>query len=121
MPTTLPATLAPVIEAIDAGFENSVARLTELLTIPSISTDPAHDADTHRAVPDWIEISLSLGFVVDALHDVRQGNQPVLHSFFPLSMPITGLKTMGPRGTIAKPAAAIARNASGTPSRCEGR
>lgn len=51
-----------VIEKIDADFENSVARLCELLRIPSIGTDPAYDPDTRRAGAWLAEQLAGLGF-----------------------------------------------------------
>ncbi|MEM8868859.1 MAG: M20/M25/M40 family metallo-hydrolase [Pseudomonadota bacterium] len=55
-------TLDPVLEAVDADLDASVERLFELLRIPSISTDPAFDADCTRAA-DWLVAELgALGF-----------------------------------------------------------
>ena len=51
-----------VIEKIDADFEDSVARLCELLRIPSIGTDPAYDPDTRRAGAWLAEQLAGLGF-----------------------------------------------------------
>ena len=54
--------LAPVLDRIDADLDAAVARLMELMRIPSISTDPAYDAETERAA-DWLVADLStLGF-----------------------------------------------------------
>lgn len=43
------ASLAPILAQIDADFDNAVARLVELLRIPSVSTDPAFNAQTREA------------------------------------------------------------------------
>ena len=45
--------LAEVLNRIDADLDNALARLFDLLRIPSISTDPAHAADCTRAA-DWL-------------------------------------------------------------------
>ena len=55
-------TLDAVLARIDADLDASVARLMDLLRIPSISTDPAYAADCRRAA-DWLAEDLkSLGF-----------------------------------------------------------
>ncbi|MEM8658147.1 MAG: hypothetical protein AAGF22_08615, partial [Pseudomonadota bacterium] len=55
-------TLTSVLDAVDAGLDASVARLFELLRIPSISTDPAFDEACTEAA-DWLVAQLSdLGF-----------------------------------------------------------
>jgi len=52
----------PVLRSIDDGLDYSVARLSEFLKIPSISTDPAYRADCERAA-GWICSELQgLGF-----------------------------------------------------------
>ena len=38
-----------VLSRLDQDVEGALARLFELLRIPSVSTDPAHDADCDRA------------------------------------------------------------------------
>ncbi|MDR5654527.1 M20/M25/M40 family metallo-hydrolase [Ruixingdingia sedimenti] len=54
--------LAPVLARIDADLDAAVARLFDLLRIPSISTDPAHADDCQRAA-DWLVADLTtLGF-----------------------------------------------------------
>ena len=59
---SLDATLA----RIDQDLEASMARLMELLRIPSISTDPAHAADCRRAA-DWLVADLAtLGVAAEA-------------------------------------------------------
>lgn len=55
-------TLAATLDRIDADLDAAVARLCELLRIPSISTDPAHAGDCARAA-DWLVADLAgLGF-----------------------------------------------------------
>jgi len=41
------------LQAIDAGMNKSLDRLFELIRIPSVSTDPAYDADCRKAA-DWV-------------------------------------------------------------------
>lgn len=45
--------LPPVLAEIERGFADSVERLRTFLRIPSVGTDPAHDADTRRAA-EWL-------------------------------------------------------------------
>ncbi len=53
---------APVLEAVDAGLEASLDRLRELLSIPSVSTDPAFAGDVRRAA-EWCASQLAdIGF-----------------------------------------------------------
>jgi acetylornithine deacetylase/succinyl-diaminopimelate desuccinylase-like protein len=54
--------LSPVLEAIDANLDHSLERLFALLRIPSISTDPAYDAECRRAA-EWLARDLAqIGF-----------------------------------------------------------
>jgi acetylornithine deacetylase/succinyl-diaminopimelate desuccinylase-like protein len=54
--------LDAVLDHIDAGLDQSLARLFELLRIPSISTDPAYAAHCRQAA-DWLVSQLGqLGF-----------------------------------------------------------
>ncbi|MGR3501099.1 M20/M25/M40 family metallo-hydrolase [Pseudaestuariivita sp.] len=58
-------TLDPVLARIDADLDASVARLMELLRIPSISTDPAYAAHCQEAA-DWlVEDLASLGVAAE--------------------------------------------------------
>jgi acetylornithine deacetylase/succinyl-diaminopimelate desuccinylase-like protein len=54
--------LPAILDRVDAAQPEALARLTELLRIPSISTDPAHAGDC-RAAADWLAAELTgLGF-----------------------------------------------------------
>ncbi len=54
--------LAPVLDALDAGLDASLARLGELVRIASISTDPAYAAECRRAA-EWLVADLrAIGF-----------------------------------------------------------
>jgi len=54
--------LNTVLDALDAGREAALARLMEILEIPSISTDPAYKADCARAA-EWCAAALNaIGF-----------------------------------------------------------
>ncbi len=56
---------AAVLEAVDAGLDASLKRLFDLLSIPSISTDPAYKDEVQRAA-DWCVKELEgLGFRAD--------------------------------------------------------
>jgi acetylornithine deacetylase/succinyl-diaminopimelate desuccinylase-like protein len=59
--------ITEVLERIDADQEAALARLIDLLKIPSISTDPAFKADCARAA-DWLVADLrSLGAEAQAM------------------------------------------------------
>ncbi len=49
--------LDAVLAAADAGLEATRERLFALLSIPSVSTDPAHEADCRRAA-EWVAADL---------------------------------------------------------------
>ncbi|MCP4496863.1 MAG: M20/M25/M40 family metallo-hydrolase, partial [Phycisphaeraceae bacterium] len=67
--------LDDVLSAIDAGFDASVERLSDILRIPSISTDPAHDGDV-RAAADWFAGEFErLGFSTEV---VKTAGHPVV-------------------------------------------
>ncbi|TPW26466.1 dipeptidase [Pararhizobium mangrovi] len=54
-----------VLEKADGNLDAGIERLFELIRIPSISTDPAHAGDCHRA-GEWLVQELrSLGFDAD--------------------------------------------------------
>ncbi|MCW5722264.1 MAG: M20/M25/M40 family metallo-hydrolase [Devosia sp.] len=60
------AQTAAVLAQVDAGLEQSLARLFDLLRIKSISTDPAYAQECQRAA-DWIAAELNaLGFEASA-------------------------------------------------------
>ena len=64
----LDATLAPVLDRIDADLDVAIDRLFGLLRIPSISTDPAY-AGACREAADWLVADLAaIGFAA-ARHD----------------------------------------------------
>ena len=54
--------LSAVLTAADGAFDQSIERLFTLLRIPSISTDPAHNADCDRAAAAIVAELSSLGF-----------------------------------------------------------
>jgi acetylornithine deacetylase/succinyl-diaminopimelate desuccinylase-like protein len=54
--------LDKVLSAADEGLGNSIARLFELVSIPSISTDPAFNADCRRAGQWLVDQLKALGF-----------------------------------------------------------
>ncbi len=54
--------LPDVLDGLDKNTEAALARLIEILKIPSISTDPAHNGDCARAA-DWCAATLTdIGF-----------------------------------------------------------
>ena len=59
--------LAQVLKLIDASHADSLQRLFELLTIPSISTDPAFAKDC-QAAADWCRATLEdIGFSAEVI------------------------------------------------------
>ena len=68
--------LTPVLDRIDADLPQALDRLSELLRIPSISTDPVHKTDVAQAA-DWLVNDLkSMGF--DARRDETPGHPMVV-------------------------------------------
>ena len=60
-------TLAKVLKLIDASHADSLQRLFELLSIPSISTDPAFAKDC-QAAAEWCQSKLQeIGFSSDVI------------------------------------------------------
>ena len=67
--------IATILSKLDARADPSVARLFELLRIPSISTDPRHAPDCARAA-EWLRVDLaSIGFNVRV---IETAGQPVV-------------------------------------------
>ena len=56
------AELDAVLKRVDDGLDGSLARLFELLRIPSVSTDPAYAADCRRAAEHMAGLLRELGF-----------------------------------------------------------
>src|SRR5262245_23034598 len=56
------AKLQPVLDHIDADFDNSLARLFDLLRIKSISADPAFAEDCKKAADHLAKDIATLGF-----------------------------------------------------------
>ncbi|MAH66485.1 MAG: hypothetical protein CMJ27_08865 [Phycisphaerae bacterium] len=76
--------LDEVLSAIDAGFDASVDRLADILRIPSISTDPAHDDDV-RAGADWFAREFErLGFSTEV---VKTPGHPMVFAERPAPTP----------------------------------
>ncbi|MCF3935581.1 dipeptidase [Acuticoccus sp. M5D2P5] len=54
-----------ILKRIDDNLDESLGRLFQLLSIPSISTDPAYDGECHRAAA-WLREDLAaLGFLAE--------------------------------------------------------
>jgi acetylornithine deacetylase/succinyl-diaminopimelate desuccinylase-like protein len=56
------AKLQPVLDRIDADFDNSLERLFTLLRIKSISADPANTGDCKAAADHLAKDIATLGF-----------------------------------------------------------
>jgi len=72
--------LDAVLERIDRGLEESIGRWSALLSIPSVSTDPAYADDARRAA-QWLvtslqEIGFEIGIRETAGHPVVLGHHP---------------------------------------------
>ena len=79
----------PVLAAVDRGLAAAIGRWQEFLRIPSVGTDPAHDADTRRAAL-WLAASLrDAGFKAELK---ETAGHPMVLASDP-DVPITG----GPR------------------------
>jgi len=73
--------LKAVIAKIEQDREAAIKRLCDLLSIPSISTDPAYDAETRRAA-DWLAEDLrTIGF--DAAVRTTTGHPMVVAHYTP--------------------------------------
>ena len=59
------AQLQPVLDRIDADFDNSLERLFTLLRIKSISSEPAYAADCKQAADHLAKDIASLGFATE--------------------------------------------------------
>lgn len=68
--------LEPVLARIDRDFDAAIERWSELLRIPSVSTDPAHEADMRRAAQWLVEALQGMGF--DAAIRETDGHPAVL-------------------------------------------
>jgi acetylornithine deacetylase/succinyl-diaminopimelate desuccinylase-like protein len=74
----VPFPVEPVLAHLDRDFDQATARLCDLLSIPSISTDPAYRADVRRAA-QWLADDLGrLGFSAD-VHDTTGHPMVVAH------------------------------------------
>ena len=60
-------TLDDVMKQIDDQFDQSVERLTDLLRLESVSTDPAHDQQTADCAEFCAEMLRSIGFEAEAV------------------------------------------------------
>ena len=58
------ASLDSVLACIDLNLERSLGRLTELVRIPSVSTDPAHKGDCRKAAEFLAGDLAAIGFDV---------------------------------------------------------
>ena len=67
--------IQPLLDHLTADHDNAVARMCDLLAIPSVSTDPAYADDVKRAAA-WHASDLeALGFAVDV---IAAGGHPVI-------------------------------------------
>lgn len=77
-PATSAAALDPVLADIDKSIDQSIERLSDLLRIPSVSTDPKFNSETCRAAQWCAEQLSSIGF--DAkVHDTPGHPMVVAH------------------------------------------
>jgi acetylornithine deacetylase/succinyl-diaminopimelate desuccinylase-like protein len=58
----MPRSLDPVLAHLSRSYGVSIERWKELLRIPSIGADPAHDGDTRRAASWMVDSLASIGF-----------------------------------------------------------
>ena len=76
----------PVLDILDADLENSLARLFDLLRIPSISADPAHADDVRRAA-EWLAADLKTIDFDAAIRDSTGHPMVVAHGTGPAGAP----------------------------------
>ncbi|HRP64009.1 MAG TPA: hypothetical protein PK400_11985, partial [Phycisphaerales bacterium] len=77
--STIGGLSAAAIHQAETNFDSSVARLSALLSIPSISTDSAYDAETRRAA-QWLADELAaIGF--DAAVHPTKGHPMVVAKY----------------------------------------
>ncbi len=70
--------LSSVLDAIDRDMDGSIARLQDLLRIPSVSTDPSYAKDVHRCAEHLVADLASIG--LDAtLHETTGHPMVVAH------------------------------------------
>ena len=65
--TSMTNSIPEVMDAIESGFDSSVERLSEFLRIQSVSTDPAHDADTAKCAQFAADMLSSIGFEANVM------------------------------------------------------
>lgn len=69
-----------VLDHVRADFDQSIRRLEEILRIPSVSTDPAHDPDMAKAADWFVSTFASMGFEAEAVgtdgHPVVLAHRP---------------------------------------------
>ena len=64
--------LSPVFDRIADQFDAAVERTCDILRIPSVGTDPAHDADTARAAAWFADQLRDLDFTADVVETAGQ-------------------------------------------------
>jgi len=74
--------LEKALAAVDAGLDDSVARLCDFIAIPSVSTDPAHAADCRRAA-DWLAKELTGLGMAASVRDTARHPMVVAHDAAP--------------------------------------
>jgi len=74
------STLARVLDVLDTGLDATRERLFSLLSIPSVSADPAHDADCRRAA-EWVAADLRASGFAAAVHETK--GRPVVLAHHP--------------------------------------
>ncbi|HWA79236.1 MAG TPA: M20/M25/M40 family metallo-hydrolase, partial [Acetobacteraceae bacterium] len=67
---SLHPTLARVLDALDSGLDATRERLFSLLSIPSVSTDPAHEEDCRRAA-EWVAADLRASGFTAAVRETK--------------------------------------------------
>ena len=70
------AKLQPVLDRIDADFDNSLERLFALLRIKSISADPAFAGDCKAAADHLAKDIATLGFAAEVRPTASSKSEP---------------------------------------------
>jgi acetylornithine deacetylase/succinyl-diaminopimelate desuccinylase-like protein len=73
--TSTDAALASVLDCVDRNLDDAIARLRDLLSIPSISTDPQYRQDVRRAAQWLVRQFQTLGLATEL---VETSGHPVV-------------------------------------------
>ena len=104
--------LDAALAAADAGVDAGLARLLELVAIPSISAEAAHAPDVRRAA-DWLAADLkSMGFDASVRSAERSGSEGFSRARGPCSRRRTAAASDCPSSAATPPSAIVPPSAA---------